>query len=117
VSAAAPSARAEAALARPRRRARARSARQRVDRGVLWIAVLAVLLAGVVAVNVAVLQLNVRLDEYGRERVQLRDDNARLRAELSSTAASARIGARARSELGLVEADPATTGYVRLPGS
>ena len=91
--------------------------KRRVDRGVLWIAGLAVLLAGVVAVNVAVLQLNVRLDEYGRERVQLRDDNARLRAQLSSTGASARIGARATVELGLVEADSGTTAYVRLPGS
>jgi cell division protein FtsL len=117
VSAAAPTARAEA-LARPRRKTakRTRPAR-RVDRGVLWIGGLAVVLAGVVAVNVAVLQLNVRLDEYGRERVQLRDDNARLRAQLSSTAASARVSSRAQAELGLVEADPSTTAYVRLPGS
>ena len=83
----------------------------------LWIAGLAVVLAGVVAVNVAVLQLNVRLDEYGRERVQLRDDNARLRAQLSSTAASARVSSRAKTELGLVEADSSTTAYVRLSGS
>ena len=45
--------------------------------GVVWIVVLAVLLAGIVAVNVAVLQLNVRLDELGRERVQLRADTNR----------------------------------------
>jgi cell division protein FtsL len=98
--------------ARGRRRGAAR--RRGVDRGVLWIAFLAVLLAGVVAVNVAVLQLNVRLDELGRERVQLRDDTARLRAQLSGTAAHARIERRARAELGLVEADPATTSYVDL---
>ena len=117
MSAVAPTARAEAALIRPLRRGGDRASKRRVDRGVLWIAGLAVLLAGVVAVNVAVLQLNVRLDEYGRERVQLRDDNARLRAQLSSTGASARIGARATMELGLVEADSGTTAYVRLPGS
>ena len=110
----------ETPVAPPRRRPRTRPATRRRARpfgGVLWIVVAAVLLAGVVAVNVAVLQLNVRLDEYGRERVRLRDDNARLRAQLSSTAASARVSSRAKSELGLVEADSATTAYVRLPGS
>jgi cell division protein FtsL len=97
-----------------RRRRSAAAKRRRVDRGILWIALLALLLAGVVAVNVAVLQLNVQLDQLGRERVQLRDDNARLRAELSSSAATARTERRARNELGLVEADPLTTAYVDL---
>ena len=100
--------------ARAGRRARAAPRRRGVDRGILWIAFIAVLLAGVVAVNVAVLQLNVQLDQLGRERVQLRDDNARLRAELSSVAANARIEKRARAELGLVEADSTTTRYVDL---
>jgi cell division protein FtsL len=98
----------------PRRRTRALGRRRRIDRGVLWIAVLAALLAGVVAVNVAVLQLNVQLDELGRERAQLRADTKRLRAELSAVAANARIDRRARTELGLVEADSSTTGYVEL---
>ena len=97
-----------------RRGDRTASGRRGVDRGILWIGLLAVLLAGVVAVNVAVLQLNVQLDQLGRERVQLRDDNARLRAELSSAAATARTERRARDELGLVEADPLTTSYVDL---
>ncbi len=97
-----------------RRRRTRQGARRRIDRGVLWIAVLAALLAGVVAINVAVLQLNVRFDELGRERAQLRADTKRLRAELSSVAANARIGGRARTELGLVEADSSTTGYVEL---
>ena len=101
--------------ARLRRRGVVASRRRSVDRGVVWIAVIAVLLAGVVAVNVAVLQLNVRLDELSRERVQLRYDNAGLRAQLSSGSANARIARRAAGELGLVPADSATTGYVRLP--
>jgi cell division protein FtsL len=104
---------AEAARARGRKRTGVRP-RRRVDRGIVWIAALAVLLAGVVAVNVAVLQLNVRLDELGGERAQLRDENARIRAELSSTAANARIEQRATSELGLVVADPEATTYVDL---
>nr|MBA2384192.1 cell division protein FtsL [Actinomycetota bacterium] len=82
--------------------------------GVVWIVVLAVFLAGVVAVNVAVLQLNVRLDELGRERVQLRADTARLRSQLSSAAAAARIESLARTRLGLVRADTAAASYVQL---
>jgi len=80
---------------------------------VLWILVLGALLGGVVAVNVLVLQLNVRLDESGRERAELKADIARLRSHLSSTAASARIERQAR-QLGLVQADPAATTFVPL---
>jgi cell division protein FtsL len=82
--------------------------------GVVWIIVLAVFLAGVVAVNVAVLQLNVKLDEFGRERVQLRADTARLRSELSSAAATAKIESLARTRLGYVRADSSITSYVQL---
>lgn len=88
-----------------------------VTGGVLWIVIAAVLLAGVVAVNVAVLQNNVRLDQLGRERVQLRADNARLESQLSSSIAPARIEGDARSRLGLVPADPNTTSYVELAPS
>ncbi len=100
---------------RPRRKAAARPvARPRAFGGVLWIVVLGALLGGVVAVNVAVLQLNVRLDGLGRERIQLRADNARLSSQLSSAAAAARIEAQARQRLGLVPADANTTAYVQL---
>jgi cell division protein FtsL len=82
--------------------------------GVLWIVLLAGLLAGVVAVNVVVLQLNVRLDGLTQERTELRADNAKLRAQLSSAAANARIARDAHDGLGLVAADPTTTTYVLL---
>ena len=114
-------ARAEApALPQPRRRpaaarpsARAK-AKPRAFGGVAWIVLFGVLLAGVVAVNVAVLQLNVRLDELGRERVQLRADNARLSSQLSSASATARIENQASARLGLAPADQAMTTYVQL---
>jgi cell division protein FtsL len=83
-------------------------------RGVLWIVLFGVLLAGVVAVNVAVLQLNVELDRATREHSQLRADIAALRSELSSISASARVETRARRELGLVPADPDAITYVEL---
>jgi cell division protein FtsL len=83
--------------------------------GVAWIAVVAVLLAGVVAINVAVLRLNMSLDGYSRERVKLRADNAALQADLASAAASIRIEQLAQSQLGLVPADSDHTKYVTLP--
>jgi cell division protein FtsL len=82
--------------------------------GVLWIAVVAVLLAGVVAVNVAVLRLNVRLDKVSRQRIDLQADVARLQSDLSSAGASAQISRDARTRLDLVPADPNTTRYIKL---
>lgn len=80
----------------------------------LSIVLFAALLAGVVAVNVAVLRLNVELDRTGRERSQLKADVAGLRSELSSTSATSHIERVATDELGLVLADPETTAYVPL---
>jgi cell division protein FtsL len=82
--------------------------------GVLWIVLVAVLLAGVVAVNVAVLRLNVRLDKASRQRLELQADVSRLQSDLSSAGASAQISRTAQSRLGLVEADPNTTRYLTL---
>jgi cell division protein FtsL len=104
-------------VARPRR-ARARTQTKPkphlLGGGVLWILLFAGLLAGVVAVNVAVLRLNVQLDRTGQERSQLKADIAGLRAELSSASATSRIERLATKELGLGLADPETTTYVTL---
>lgn len=89
-------------------------ARPRAWGGAVWIVVLGVFLAGVVAVNVAVLQLNVRIDGLGRERIQLKADNARLSSQLSSASAAARIESDAKHRLGLVQADANSTSYVQL---
>lgn len=82
--------------------------------GVLWIVLFAVLLSGVVAVNVTVLRLNLQLDQAGRERTELRADISRLRSQLSSASATSRIDRLAQKELGLVPADSDATTYVRL---
>ena len=116
---AAASARAHPEPARTRARPKPRPAqktapRRRVAGGVVWIGAIALLLAGVVALNVAVLRLNVRLDELGRERVQLRADTNRLSSQLSSASANARIESDARTKLGLVRADPELTFHVQL---
>jgi cell division protein FtsL len=98
--------------ARPKPRAVRKAApRRRVAGGVVWIGAIALLLAGVVALNVAVLRLNVRLDELGRERSQIRADNAQLSSELAAKAASGRIAAVASNRLGL---QPTTATYLDL---
>jgi cell division protein FtsL len=78
----------------------------------VWIVFVAVLLTGVVAVNVAVLRLNVDLDRLGRERAELRAENAAIASQISSAHATARLQALARTELGLVPAEPDDTTYV-----
>ena len=101
------------ALPRPRPRPRAER-RPRVASGVVWIAVIGVLLAGIVFMNVAVLRLNLQLDRVGRDRTQLRADNAQLASRLSSAQAAARIQALARKQLGVQPALAQETTYVRL---
>ena len=94
--------------AAPRRRA---SSSRRMAGGLLWIVLSAVLLTGVVALNVAVLRLNMQLNRAGRERANLRAENALLQAQLSSTAASSRIQTLAKAR-GFVPAQETT--YVEL---
>jgi cell division protein FtsL len=104
-----------AAPAPPRPRPRPRAERRpRVASGVVWIAVIGVLLAGVVFMNLAVLRLNIRLDQLGRDRARLRADNAELASQLSSAQAAARIQALARKELGVQPALAQETTYVPL---
>ena len=92
-------------------------ARRGVAGGVAWIVLVAILLAGIVALNVAVLRLNVQLDKLNVERTQLRSEKQAMAAQLSLAAASPRIQSLARRE-GLVQADPTQTTYVRIrPGS
>jgi cell division protein FtsL len=72
------------------------------------------LLAGVVALNVAVLRQNVQLDDLGRERNQLRADNAQLDTELAARAASGRIVSIAGDRYGLAPATPENWTYLDL---
>jgi cell division protein FtsL len=105
---------------RPRSRPRPRpapkrkpQARRGVAGGVAWIAVVAMLLAGVVAMNVAVLRLNVQLDKLDTQRAHLRAEKQSLASQLSMAAASSRIQLQAQKH-GLVAANPAETAFVRL---
>ena len=85
---------ADAAVSRESRRSKVRDDRSRAPfaGGVAWIVLVGALLAGIVAVNVLVLQLNMQFDGLSRERAQLRADNALLRSQLSSASANVTIG-------------------------
>ena len=100
------------AVVRPRPRATPER-RPKVASGVVWIVIIGALLVGVVFMNVAVLRLNIKLDQVGRDRTRLRADTAQLSSELSSSLAAARIKAQARG-LGLVQAKAAETTYLDL---
>jgi cell division protein FtsL len=81
---------------------------------VVWIVFVTALLGGVVALNVAVLRLNVRLDDLARERQELRAGNNELASRLSGVEASGRIQSLARTQLGLIPAEPDQTTYITL---
>ena len=91
-----------------RRRARARS-----RAAIAWIVIGALLLGGVVFVNLAVLRLNLRLDKATQEQSTLKAGNAALEQQLSSALASPRIQALAAKQ-GLVQADPSSIQYIDL---
>jgi cell division protein FtsL len=101
-------------IAQPALRRKARAGRSAFTGGVLWIVGIAALLAGVVAINVFVLRLNVELDDLRRTRAEIKAEIATTRAQLSSASANARIETQAASKLGLVEADPNATTYLEL---
>src|SRR5947209_16239278 len=106
-------ARAEETPAPLRPRPRVAKRQHRVTGGAFWIGIVATLLAGVVATNVAVLRLNMKLDRLGRERADLRAQNAALSSQLSSAAASPRIQQIAARQ-GYVPAAPDQTSYFTL---
>ena len=100
---------------RPRPRRASAAPRRRLAGSVVWIGLLAVLLVGVVAVNVAVLRLNMQIEQLGEQRLELEAKNALLESQVSSTLAPARIEREARTKLGLEPAAEST--YVELrPG-
>ncbi len=76
----------------------------------------AVLLGGVVFLNLAVLRLNLQLEQATQDRVQLRAGDAALESQLSAALASGRIQQLAHSRDGLVQANPSSIGYINLGG-
>ena len=115
---AAPAPRTQPRSTKPKTKPRAKPTtrkKRRSHRGaIVWIVISAALLAGVVFVNLAVLRLNLQLDDATTQRSKLRADNATLQSQLSAALASPRIQAQARRADGLVPADPSTFVTVNL---
>jgi len=97
------------AVAAPRRRAQPR----RLRGGILWIALFALLLTGIVAVNVAVLRAHVAVNQLDKQQLQLQQENSTLAAQVSSAGASQRIEQIAY-RFGLRPALGADTTYIDL---
>ena len=107
--AAQPARRAPRSRPAPRRRTEGR----RVTGGIVWISLFAVLLAGVVALNVAVLRANIALQNENQTQLQLQSENQTLASLVSSAGSSLRIE-QAAHRLGLVPAQAADTSYLDL---
>ncbi|HTZ04303.1 MAG TPA: hypothetical protein VMB53_00955 [Gaiellaceae bacterium] len=99
--------------AAPRRRAKPVAHGRRLTGWIVWISLFAAILAGVVALNVAVLRANVAVNRLDRKEAQLQEQNAALASQVSAASASLRIEAAAR-RLGLVPAPAADTAYLDL---
>jgi cell division protein FtsL len=102
---------AEPAADARRERTRRRAERPHVGRGVVWIAVIAALLAGIVALNVVVLQLRIERGRLQSDIVTIRRQNDEIASEISGAASVGRIEGAAR-RMGLVE--PVRTTYLEL---
>jgi len=98
---------------RPRAVPRRRAEGRRLTGGIVWISMFAVLLAGIVAINVAVLRSNMALSDLNKQQLELQAQNQTLQSQVSSAGSSLRIEQVAR-RLGLVPAPAADTSYLDL---
>src|SRR5258708_23075227 len=99
-----------AAKPAPRRRV---ESRRRLRGGILWISLFALLLTGVVAVNVAVLRAHIDVGKLDKQQLELQQENSSLAAQLSSAGASQRIEQMAY-RFGLRPAPGTDTSYLDL---
>ena len=110
----APRPRRQPTRATPAPRARPRSrAKRRIRAHIVWMVAFALLLAGIVAVNVAVLRANVAVNKLDEQRAQIEARNEALASELSAASSVPKVEAAAR-RLGLVQAPAAATTYFTL---
>jgi cell division protein FtsL len=98
---------------RPRAAPRRRAQGRRLRGGIFWISAFALLLVGVVALNVAVLRVNMAVNRLNQQQLELQAQNATLASQVSSAGSSLRIEQTAR-RLGLAPAPAADTSYLDL---
>ena len=104
---------APAPVAVPRRARRVRPRRLTIG-GAAWVVVLAALLGGIVALNVAALRDSIEVNRLQAQAQQLLSQNQLQRNRVTSLSSPIAIGAAA-SKLGMHPADPNTTRYVNMP--
>lgn len=107
---------AAAAAAKPKARAKKRQRRTpRVRGSVVWMVLFAVLLAGVVALNVAVLRAHVSVNNLDQQIAHEQQVIAGLQSQYAQATAPPRIEAAAKAA-GLVPASGLDTGLVNMGG-
>jgi cell division protein FtsL len=95
-------------------RSRRKPTQRRVRAPIVWMILFALLLAGVVAVNVAVLRAHVAVSHLDQQRAELQAQNQALASQLSAASSAPRIEAAAH-RLGMVQAAAVNTSYLVLP--
>jgi hypothetical protein len=94
-------------------RSRRKPTQRRIRGHIVWMILFALLLFGVVAVNVAVLRAHVAVSKLDQKRAQLEAKNQVLRSALSAANSAPRVEAAAR-RLGEVPASAGNTSYLDL---
>jgi hypothetical protein len=83
----------------------------RLTRGRLWIGALAVLLVGIVALNVMALSLNASSSKTGSQADELKQQNSALRAQLAGEVSDEKVQ-RLAADLGLIFPEPGAIRYL-----
>jgi cell division protein FtsB len=94
-------------------RSRRKPTQRRIRGHIVWMILFALLLFGVVAVNVAVLRAHVAVSRLDEKRAQLEAKNQVLRSALSAANSAPRVEAAARRQ-GEVPASAGNTSYLDL---
>ena len=94
-------------------RSRRKPTQRRVRGHIVWMILFALLLFGVVAVNVAVLRAHVAVSRLDDERAKIQAQNQALASALSAANSAPRVEAAAR-RLGLIQASPGNTSYADM---
>jgi hypothetical protein len=94
-------------------RSRRKPTQRRVRGHIVWMTLFAILLFGVVAVNVAVLRAHVAVSRLEEKRARIEANNQSLRSALSAAHSAPRIEAAAH-RLGLIQAPAGDTSYLDL---
>ncbi len=105
----------QAPVAVPRRARRARPRRLSIG-GAAWVIILAALLGGIVALNVAALRDSIEVNRLQARAEQLANENQLAQNQVTSLSSPVAIGIEA-GKLGMHPADPNTTRYVTLPST